>query len=403
MRRAVILFFVLMFALHAFAAEAFHHLTPALLQIPPGAQDPGTIQDPKWGGLRYVVFDSDADLLSNHSTGRQIFLFDLQHRDVKGVLALTQVSTAGLDDNRRPATGHRAVTIAYDAQIGGVGPRQLMLIDRYTGIRTKLTNGAFDSTNASVDDGERVVVFESAADFFATGVGGTQIYRIDLRKALLECPFPCPSSDNAGLSQITNKVGTNRNAATSDGAKSIVFESDADLLNGGQTENQIYLHDGKTGLTSRVTHGPGAARNPTVTRDGGRIIFESDADLTGSGTGGTQLFLYHRAKATLQQLTTLPGGASTNPSISSNGHAVAFLSSNDLLGRGSVGPELDSYELKKKILVQLTDAPASVSSPAYSSGVFAVFLADGDVAGNGSPGTQLYLVNLFALRNQAVP
>ena len=407
MRRAVILFFVLMFALRAFAAEAFHYITPALLQIPPVGQNPGTIQDPRWGGLRYVLFDSDADLLSNGSTGRQIFVFDLQQRDTDGSLALTQVTTqvttAPLDDNRRPATGHHAVTIAYDAQIGGV--RQLMLTDRYTGIRTQLTNGAFDSTNASIDDGERVVVFESAADFFATGVGGTQIYRIDLRKALLGCPFPCRSNGNAGLLQITNKVSTNlgsRNAVTGSGGKSIVFESDADL-NGGQTENQIYLYDAKTELTSLVTQGPGAARNPTITRDGGRIIFESDADLTGSGTGGTQLFLYHRAKATLQQLTTPPGGACTNPSISSNGHAVAFLSSNALLGRGSVGPELYSYDLKKKILVQLTDAPASVSSPAYSSGVFTVFLAAGDIAGNGSPGTQLYLLNLFALGNQAVP
>lgn len=399
MRRAVILFFVLMLALRAFAAEAFHYITPPLLQIPPVGQSPGTIQDPRWGGLRYVLFDSDANLLSNGSTGRQIFVFDLQQRDTDGSLALTQVTTQvptePLDDNRRPATGHHAITIAYDAPIGGV--RQLMLVDRYTGIRTQLTNGAFDSTNASVDDGERVVVFESAADFFAKGVGGTQIYRIDLRKVQLGCQFPCPG--NAGLSQITSKVGTNRNAVTSTGGKSIVFESDA--LNGGQTQNQIYLYNRKTGLTLRVSPGPGAARNPTITRDGGRIIFESDADA--DGTGGTQLFLYHRAKETLQQIPTPHGGTCTNPSISSNGHAVAFLSSDNLLGRGSVGPELYSYDLKKNVLVQLTDAPASVSSPAYSSGVFTVFLADGDIAGNGSPGTQLYLLNLFALANKAVP
>jgi len=403
MRRAVIFFFVLMLALRGFAAEAFHYITPALLQIPPVGQNPGTIQDPQWGGLRYVLFDSDADLLSNDSTGRQIFVFDLQQRDVDtSSLALTQVTAAPLDDNRRPATGHHAITIAYDAQIGGVGPRQLMLINRSTGIRTQLTNGASDSTNASFDDGERVVVFESAADFFAKGVGGTQIYRIDLRKVQLGCPFPCVINgtiNNAGLSQITTKVGTNRNAVTSTGGKWIVFESDADLLNSGQTENQIYLYNSKTWLTLRVSPGPGAARNPTITRDGGRIVFESDAD----GTGSTQLFLYHRAKKTLQQIPTPPGGTCTNPSISSNGHAVAFLSSNDLLSRGSDGPELYSYDLKKNVLVQLTNAPASVSSPAYSSGVFTVFLADGDLAGNGSPGTQLYLVNLFALANQAVP
>jgi Tol biopolymer transport system component len=403
MRRAVISLFMLALALRAFSAEAFHYITPALLQIPPVGQNPGTIQHPRWGGLRFVVFDSDADLLSNGSSGRQIFLFDLQERDVTGSLSLTQITTTPLNDNQRPRTGRRAVKIAYDARVGGVGPRQLMMVDRRTNLHSQLTSGVADSLNASIDDGERIIVFESAADFFSTGVGGTQIYRIDLRKALLGCPFPCAQSGNAGLTQLTNKAGNNHNAVTSNSGKTIVFESDADLLNVGQTENQIYFYDGKTDQTSRITHGPGAARNPSLTRDGGRLAFESDADLTGTGTGGTQIFFYHRNKATLQQISSAPGGTCTNPSISSNGHALAFISPNDLLGLGSVGPELYSYDLRKSALVQLTDAPASVSAPAYASGVFTVFLADGDVAGTGSPGTQLQLINLYALAGQTVP
>jgi Tol biopolymer transport system component len=403
MHRAVVFLFTLLLGLPAFRAEGFHYITPALLQIPPVGQNPGTIQNPHWGGLRFVLFDSDADLLNNGSTGRQIFVFDLQERDVQGVLALSQITTAPLDDSQRGRTGRRAVKIAYDARIGGGGPRQLMLFDRHTGLRSQLTAGISDSKNAVVDDSERVVVFESAADFFNTGAGGTQIYRIDLRKMTPSCPYPCMSSGNAGLTQITNKTGNNRDAVTSNAGRAIFFESDADLLNVGQTENQIYLYDGKSGSTSRVTHGPGAARNPSVTRDGGRLVFESDANLTGSGTGGTQIYFYRKNKASLQQLTAAPGGTCTNPSISSDGHAVAFLSPNNLLGLGSVGPELYSFNLKKQILVQLTDAPSAVGSPAYASGVFTVFLADGDVAGNGSPGTQLQLVNLFALGPQQVP
>jgi Tol biopolymer transport system component len=403
MHRAVTLLFALAIGLPALPAAAFHYITPALLQIPPVGVNPGTIEHPRWGGLRFVVFDSDADLLNNGSSGRQIFLFDLQKRDVQGILALSQETTAGLDDNQRPRTGRRAVQVVYDARPGGAGPRQLMLYDRRTGDRTQLTAGAADSVNASIDDGERVVVFESGADFFGTLAGGTQIYRIDLRKILFNCPFPCVASGNAGLEQLTNKTGNNRNAVTSNGGKAVVFESDADLLNVGQNENQIYLFDGKSGLTSRVTHGPGPARNPTLTRDGGRLAFESEANLTGSGTGGTQIYLYKRNKATLQQLTAAPGGSCTNPAISSNGHAVAFLSPNNLLGLGSTGPELYSYDLKKNLLTQLTNAPANVSSPAYASGVFTVFLADGDLAGNGSPGTQLQLINLYALGSQTVP
>jgi len=403
MHRAVTLLFALALGLCAAPAHAFHYITPPLLQIPPAGQNPGTIGNVHWAGLRFVIFDSDADLLTNGSTGRQVFVFDLQTRDVQGTLALTQVTTATTDDNQRARSGRRANQISYDARINGVGPRQVMLIDRRTGLRHQLTGGAFDSKNAVVDDGERVIVFESAADFFGTGAGGTQIYKIDLRKALLGCPFPCASSGNAGLTQITNKTGNNRDAVTSNSGKYIYFESDADLLNVGQTENQVYFYDAKANLLSLVSHGPGASRNPTVTRDGGRLVFESDANLLGNGTGGTQLFLYARNKHTLTQLTAASGGACTNPSVSSNGHAVAFLSSNDLLSLGSSGPEVYSYDLKKHFLLQLTDAPASVAAPAYASGVFTTFLADGDVAGTGSPGTQLLLVNLYALAGQTVP
>ena len=403
MRRAVAVLFVSMLALRALSAEAFHYITPPLVQIPPVGQNPGTIQNPHWGGLRYVVFDSDADILNNGSTGRHIFVFDLQQRDVQGSVALSQVTTNSAEDSQRGRTGRRAVKIAYDARPGGVGSRQIFMIDRRTGIRTQITAGTADSINASVDDGERIITFESSADFFNTGATGSQIYRIDLRKTFLGCPFPCAQTGNAGLAQITNKTGTSKNAVTSNSGKSIVFESNADLLNVGQTENQIYLYDGKTGITARVTHGPGAARNPSVTRDGGKIAFESDANLTGSGTGGTQIYMYRRNKATLLQLTAAPNGASTKPSISSNGHAVAFLSGDDLLNLGSTGPEAYSYDLKHNFLVQLTDAPSNVTAPAYASGVFVVFLADGDIAGNGSPGTQLQLVNLFALGGQTVP
>jgi Tol biopolymer transport system component len=403
MHRAVTLLFVLALGLCAAPAHAFHYITPPLLQIPPAGVSPGTIGNPHWAGLRFVLFDSDADLLSNGSTGRHVFIFDLQQRDVQNVLALSQETTAGTDDNQRPRSGRRAVQITYDARIGGAGPRQLMLIDRRTGLRHQLTAGTSDSKNGVVDDGERVIVFESSADFFNTGIGGSQIYEIDLRKTLLGCPFPCAESGNAGLTQITKKAGTSKNAVTSNSGKYIYFESDADLLSVGQTENQVYFFDAKANLLSLITHGPGASRNPTVTRDGGRLVLESDANLLGNGTGGTQLFLYRRNKHTLSQLTAAAGGACTNPSISSNGHAVTFLSSNDLLNVGSTGPEVYSYDLKKNYLLQLTDAPASVTSPAYASGVFTVFLADGDVAGTGSPGMQLLLVNLYALAGQTVP
>ena len=395
MRRAVFSLLALTLVLRAQGAEAFHYITPTLVQIPPVATNPGTIEDARWGGLRYVLFDSDADLAGTGSTGRQVFLFDLQIRDVTGVLALTQLTT-GSDDKRRPHTGRRATTVVYDSQPGGVGPRQIMVLDRHHQVHA-LTAGGADSVNPNIDDNERTVVFESAADFFGTGTTGTQIYEIDLRRADLTCPFPCAQNGNTGLTMITNKSGNSRNASTTSHAKTIVFESDADLLNVNENQSQIYLYDGKSQQLSLLSHGPGASRNPSMTSNGGRILFESDADPLGSGTGGTQIFLHSRDASTLQQITSAANGACTNPSVSSNGHAVAFVSADDLLGMSKPGPQVYSYNLKKHYLIQVTNAQTNISNPAYASGVFTVFLSDGDLEGNGSPGTQLYLVNLYAL------
>ena len=42
-------------------ASAYHRKTPTLLQITPNGT--GTIGNPRWAGFRYVVFDSDGDIL----------------------------------------------------------------------------------------------------------------------------------------------------------------------------------------------------------------------------------------------------------------------------------------------------------------------------------------------------
>src|SRR5690348_4004830 len=114
MCRALLRIVVVSLALRAAPAAAFHYITPTLVQIPPVNQNPGAIHNPHWGGLRYVLFDSDADLLNNGSTGRHIFLFDLQLRDVLGSPALTQLSAGSIEDNQRPHTGRRAILIASD-------------------------------------------------------------------------------------------------------------------------------------------------------------------------------------------------------------------------------------------------------------------------------------------------
>jgi Tol biopolymer transport system component len=397
MRKTFVAMLVIVLAAAAPVA-AYHRKTPTLLQITLfGA---GSVANARWAGFRYVVFDSDADLLGNGSTGRHVYMFDLQQRDRTGALALTQMTT-GAGDSQHGSSGSRGKAIAYDVQPGGVGPRQIRLVKRIGGADWALTNGSGDSINPSMDDGGRYVAFQSTADLLGQGYTGWQIYLADLRVADPSCPFPCAATNNAGLRQITHKNGNSANAVVSKAGKVVAFESTADLLNAGENETQIYRTDMKLGTTIRVSHGPGESRRPSLSKNGAFLAFESDADLLGNGAGGTQVYLYKHG-AGLQAVTATPGGNSTRPSLETNGRGVLFSSTDDLLNNGSTGPQIFEFGVSTGALRQVTAAPGTTRDPAYSAGVFTIFVADGDLLGNGSSGEQLYLVNLFSL-NGSVP
>ena len=384
------------------SAGAWHKRTPAVVQIT--TADAGALAHPNWAGYRYVFFDSDADLLGTGSEGRQAFVFDLQERAKTGLPALQQL-TGGPGDSQRPSSGVRGKLVVFDALTGGAGPRQLFLLDRRSGSTSALTRGTGDSLNGRMDDGSRVIVFESKADFFGTGVTGTQVYLVNLKLTDSACPYPCPANGNLGLTQITNKSGNSRNVMTSKGGKTVVFESDADLLGSGETETQIYRVDVRTGVITAFSHGPGASRSPTMSSKGGEIAFESEADLSGAGTGGTQIFLYTHLKKepVLRQVTFAPGGNSVQPTIERNGKGLAFISTDDLLGTGSSGPEIFTYDVIRATTSQITSVPGISANPAYSAGVFTAFLSDGDLLNSGSTGLELYVVNLFALGGRTLP
>jgi Tol biopolymer transport system component len=375
-------------------AAAYHRKTDVVVQIT--GDGGGTIAHPHWSGFRYVIFDSDADLVGNANATRQVFLYDLQEHDRTGVRAIYQV-TSGADDNQRGDTDIRGRMVVYDARPGGIGPRQLFAIDRRDGTKHAVTSGAGDSINPDIDDNGGWVVFESAADLLGGGAAGTQVYRLDFRHADPACPFPCPANGNFGLSRLTNKAGVSRNAVTSRRGKTIAFESDADPLNAGATGTQVYLFDATENALRRVSFGPGSSHNAALSRQGHIAAFESD-----DGAGGTQITVYHAATATSQTLTSATGAHSTRPSFDANGRTMVFASTADLLANGSTGTQLFHYDLREDVLTQITHASA-VAAPAFASGSFVTFLSDSDLLGNGSSGLDLYLVNLFKLGPATIP
>jgi hypothetical protein len=377
------------------SASAFHQVTPTLVEITP-TSGAGIVENQRWAGIRYVIFDSDADVVHAGSTGRQIFLFDLLDRDLNGSPGITQL-TSGPGDHRHGSTGKLANLIVYDTQLVPGGPRQLVLLDRKKALRYPLTNGLADSSNPRMDESSRMVVFESTADFFATGPAGSQIYRIDLRKFLPGCPFPCVTTGNEGLAQITSRAGTSRNAVPSSGGKIIAFESDADFLGLGEATSQVYTYDVKRALFTILGRGPGTSGRPSISLNGGWVAFESDTDLMGNGSTGTNVYARKRNHSFPEQVSFGAGGHSSGASLSANGHAVTLVSSADLAGTGSDGPEVFSYDLRRNELRQITNGPNTVNTAAYSGGVFVSFLSNGDLLGTGTNEFGLYLVNLFTL------
>ncbi len=375
-------------------AAAFHRKTDVVVQIT--GDGGGTIANPHWSGFQYVLFDSDADLVGNSNTTRQVFLYDLHEHDLTGARAIYQVTT-GADDNRRGDGGMRAHAIVYDARPGGTGARQLLAVDRRAGTKHAITQGTADSVNVDVDDSGRWAVFESAADLLGGGgATGTQIYRLDLHHADPTCPFPCPANGNLGLTRVTNKAGTSRNAVTSRRGKSIAFESDADLLTPSVTGMHVYVFDAD-GTLARVSSGPRPSHNPTISRQGHVIAFESD-----DAAGGTQITLYKRATATSLAVTAVPGAHNTRPSFEASGRSLIFMSDADLVPNGSTGTQVFRYDVRARVLTQITHASA-IGQSAFSAGSFVTFVSSSDLLGNGSTGLDLYLVNLFKLGPASVP
>jgi Tol biopolymer transport system component len=378
-------------------ATAWHRKTPLVVQVT--SHGAGTIMHPGWSGARSIVFfDSDADLIGNGNATRQIFLYDLPEHDRMGTPAIYQLTTGDGDSQRGTAGGH-GQTIVYDTRPGGVGPRQIYAVDRVTGTTHAVTQGDADSLNPRADFSGRFVVFESDADLLGSGLSGTQVYRADLGIANPSCPYPCSANGNLGLIRVTNKVGTSRNGVAGKGGKTIVFESDADLLNSGATGTQVYLFDATAGMLTRVSSGPGPSRNPSLPRNGRLVAFESD-----DAGGDTQVMLYWRSRGTVQPLTSSPGAQSTRPSFeAAGGRTIVFLSTGDLLGTGSIGTQVFRYDVRAGTLTQITNAPGTISDPSYSSVYFVTFLADSDLLRNGNTGVNLFLVNLFKLGPALLP
>lgn len=145
---------------------------------------------------------------------------------------------------------------------------------------------------------------------------------------------------------LVSKAGNGANAngrslapSISADGQVIAFQSLASNLSSNDTNgvDDIYVHDRRTGQTSRVSvstsnvQGNAASSDPAISADGRYVAYTSQASnlVSGDTNGTTDVFVYDRigrvtTRASVGTTGVEGNGASRNPSISRDGAKVAF-------------------------------------------------------------------------------
>ncbi len=433
-------------ALCAGPALALHRDSPGVIRFTGGTEHvhPSTRA---WGG--YFAFSSDADLLGNGSTGRQIYLFNLLfydctkdtiHNDEQRRLCpdpvppyLVQVTNGpGDPDNPTVGTltdqnGVENVRVGFDALgvfSGAPGAqasrRQIYIKDVTTGEVVQVTQGTDgDSTHPSFNVTGGTVVFQSTARLLGvpTPLGVSQIFWYQRGpNVLLQL--------TAGLGHSTRPI-TNKNGSL------VAFQSTARLIsdNANTGTSQIFLTKvNKTTYaqaTYQITNGNGASTNPYLSEDSPTVIaFDSvatnlptewgaqgvpDPGVPGGGPGRKVLLAdldpaNLRHFPVLKQLTAFVShGDCSFPTISPDARFFPVICTGDPLQNGTTGNRL--FSLNPSLAadgfpIRQITGTGDVQGPiaANFGNWFVTFASDNDLTGVGTCGHQLYMIDYFTGR-----
>ncbi len=313
---------------------------------------------------RFVAFVSQSTNLVAGVSGQQVYLRDRQ----TGQTTLVSRSTAGLtasagSNNTSPAISSNGQFIAFVSNAinlvtGGISGQQIYIRDTVNGTTSLISkdnnltpaqgNGA--SSTPSISSDGQVITFASVSTNLlspAPAVAGQQIYVHD-RLAGANGTTSLISKDGTGIAGD----GNSSTPSISGDGRFVVFMSLAtNLVVASVSGQQIYLHDrntGTNGTNSLVSHdnngspaeGNGASSVPSISSNGQVITFASVSTNLLSpapAVAGQQIYSQDRlagANGTTglvsKDNSVIPAvglGASDTPSANSNGSFVAFSSS----------------------------------------------------------------------------
>jgi WD40-like Beta Propeller Repeat len=338
---------------------------------------------------RYVAFQSDAtNLVASDTDGvSDIFVHDRQ----TGTTTRMSVDSAGnqgngasfhasMSDNGRYVAFQSDATNLVSGDTNGF--TDIFVHDRQTGTTERVSvdsgggegNGISKDPSISVDG--RFVSFQSDASNLVSGDtnGFTDIFVHDRQTGTTERV----SVDSAG----SEGNGTSRQASLNADGRYVVFQSAATNLVSGDTNgfSDIFVRDRVASTTKRVSvdsagsAGNGDSRKPSLSADGRYVVFDSFAtNLVGGDTNNKlDVFVHDRNSGTTERVSVGSAGGEGNgdsqdPSLSSNGSCVAFMSYATNLVTGDTNGFPDIYVHERQSCPQPTPSPSPTPSPTHSA------------------------------------
>ena len=290
---------------------------------------------------KVVAWDSDADLLGDGDTGRQVY--------VQTGTTLAQPAHDATGTSTNPAMDARGRVLALQSRgdlagTGALGTSQIYLRG-LDGSLTQVSRGAGDSGNPAFDRFGKTLVFDSTSDP-STGAdtGVSQIWIA-----------------GAGVAPVavTNGLGSSRRPAISPRGRFVAFESTADLAGAGTDTGvpQVFVYDRLSGNQARVTNEPGGCTEPTVDEVPGdtRVVFVC------GGVG-----LLHRLRADQRFRLPVDGGTTAQAVAELGNFFVAVSTTADVLHDGwPAGFRIYQLNLYKLAAVPVAGSATWSPDPAF--------------------------------------
>ncbi len=305
---------------------------------------------------RWAAFESQAtNLVPGDTNGqRDIFVVELD----SGLVQRVSVSTAGAQANQlctHPSLSHDGRLIVFHTGASNLvagdtnGLSDVFVHDRLVGTTDLVsltpagTPGNGSSSFGSISADGRCVVFSSLASDLVPGDtnGTTDVFVRDLLSGTTERVSVATGGAEAD--------GYSTFAAISADGRFVAFQSVAtNLVPGdGNAQSDVFVRDRLSGTTERVSvstsggEGDGGSTQASLSADGRYVAFQSAATnlVAGDGNGQDDVFVHDRqtgatTRVSVSYFGTEATAPSVAPSISGDGHCVAFVCLSDILVAG---------------------------------------------------------------------